>query len=113
MAVQKQLKIARNENTEQQTEMLLLIKRLEDMHTEQTILKELRGDDAESTDDEMLEAEIATDLANKAASKNDEDPDEDEQETLEEIKARRKRERAKKRENEETKELEERIAEDP
>ena len=92
--------------------MLLLIKRLEDMHAEQTILKELRGDDGESTDDEMLEAEIATDAANKAAS-NDDDADEDDQETLAEIKARRKRENAERRELEETKELEDRIAEDP
>lgn len=82
------------------------------MHAEQTILKELRGDDGESTDDEMLEAEIATDAANKAAS-NDDDADEDDQETLAEIKARRKRENAERRELEETKELEDRIAEDP
>ena len=53
MAAQKQLKIARQENAESQTEMLLLMKRIEDMHAEQAYLKELRGGgDDEETDDE-------------------------------------------------------------
>jgi len=34
LAAQKQLKIARTENAEQQTEMLLLMKRFEDLHAE-------------------------------------------------------------------------------
>ena len=52
LASQKQLKLARQENQEQQAEMLMLMKRMEDMHSEQAYLKELRGEDsADATDD--------------------------------------------------------------
>ncbi len=53
MASQKQLKLARQENQEQQAEMLLLMKRMEDLHSEQAYLKELRDDDSDedATDD--------------------------------------------------------------
>ena len=56
LAAMKQLKIARHENNEQQTEMLMLLKRLEDLHSEQAYMKELRevSDDSE---EEVVEQE--------------------------------------------------------
>ena len=50
-AAQKQLKIARQENSEQQTEMLLLMKRLDELQSEHAQIKEIR--DVYSSDEEQ------------------------------------------------------------
>ena len=55
LAASKQLKIARQESAEQQTEMLILMKRLEDLHTEQTHLKQLRATDSDTEEDSAEE----------------------------------------------------------
>ena len=63
LAAAKQLKIARQENAELQTEMLILIKRLEDMQQEQAYLNELRHEEGE--DGAAEDSAQATETAKK------------------------------------------------
>ena len=74
IAANKQLKIARQDNQEQQVEILSLMKKLEEVHCEQAYLKELRGVDSDVSDSQEDEREPNDDKAeDKPESKTDEE----------------------------------------
>jgi len=107
LAAQKQLKIARQENTEQQTEMLLLMKRIEDMHSEQAYLRELRGDydsDSQDADAPDSQGDSGDKKKENAADQNDTPPSSPEE---------KKSKRQQRKDEEELREFEERVATDP
>ena len=83
--------------------MLLLMKRIEDMHAEQAYLKELRGEANESSTDEEEPTSTAVEESKSEKAEGKDGGEE----------AKAKKIRAERREEADSKELQERISSDP